>query len=275
MMRQAVGVGVERGVAQRAVLEHHRDRVRRARGLRGKQRRQRRRCRSRQRTPSRDRRRCARNAPVSFQTRRMVSRSAASRIDSAPSAPVRIAQPPPPAAGSAARPAPRRVAASNRSLAYSSTPSMPAGVPSAARRSISPTDRSNFALAVATGCGSTASPGSSSAPRRRASASNASITWNSGCRDSDRAGLSTSTSRSNGRSACAVGRKVAAPHPADQLPEARVARGVGAQHQRVDEEPDQIVQRRIGAPRDRAADRDVGAGPEPRQQRRQAPPAAP
>ena len=29
---------------------------------------------------------------------------------------------------------------------------------------------------------------------------NASITWNSGCRDSDRAGLSTSTSRSNGRS---------------------------------------------------------------------------
>ena len=49
--------------------------------------------------------------------------------------------------------APRRVASSNRSLAYSSTPSMPAGVPSAARRSISPSDRSNFALAVATGCG--------------------------------------------------------------------------------------------------------------------------
>ncbi len=31
-------------------------------------------------------------------------------------------------------------------------------------------------------------------------ASNASITWNSGCRDSDRAGFSTSTSRSNGSS---------------------------------------------------------------------------
>ena len=31
MMRQAVGMGVERGVAQRALLEHHRDRVRRAR----------------------------------------------------------------------------------------------------------------------------------------------------------------------------------------------------------------------------------------------------
>ena len=64
----------------------------------------------------------------------------------------------------------------------------------------------------------------------------------------------------------AVGRKVAAPHPPDQLAEARLPRGVGAQHQRVDEEPDQIVQRRIGAARDRAADRDVGAGAEPAQQ---------
>ena len=42
MMRQAVGVGVERGVAQRAVLEHHRHRVRRACRLRRKQLRQRR-----------------------------------------------------------------------------------------------------------------------------------------------------------------------------------------------------------------------------------------
>ena len=63
MMRQPVGVGVERGVAQRAVLEHHRDRIRRAHSLRGKQRRQ-----GRGRQP-----RCA----VSFQPRRMVSRSAA------------------------------------------------------------------------------------------------------------------------------------------------------------------------------------------------------
>ena len=64
----------------------------------------------------------------------------------------------------------------------------------------------------------------------------------------------------------AVGRKVAAPHPADQFAEVRLPRGVGAQHQRVDEEPDQIVQRRIGAARDRAADRDVGAGAKPAQQ---------
>jgi hypothetical protein len=40
MVRQAVGVGVQRGIAQRAVLEDHRDRVRRARSLRRKQRRQ-------------------------------------------------------------------------------------------------------------------------------------------------------------------------------------------------------------------------------------------
>ena len=40
-------------------------------------------------------------------------------------------------------------------------------------------------------------------PPPPSAASNASITWNSGCRDSDRAGLSTSTSRSNGSSACA------------------------------------------------------------------------
>ena len=67
----------------------------------------------------------------------------------------------------------------------------------------------------------------------------------------------------------AIGGKVAGPHPADQRLEARVARGVGAQHQGVDEEPDQLVQRGIAAPGDRAADGDVGARPQPRQQPRQ------
>ncbi len=66
-----------------------------------------------------------------------------------------------------------------------------------------------------------------------------------------------------------IGRKVARPHPADQLMEGRAARRVGAQHQRVDEEPDQLVQRRIAASRDRAAQRNVGAPPKPRQQGRQ------
>ena len=66
----------------------------------------------------------------------------------------------------------------------------------------------------------------------------------------------------------AVGREVARPNPCHQLTEARIARRVGAQHQRVDEEPDQVVERAVGAPRDRAADRDVAACPQPRQQRR-------
>ncbi|SLG99850.1 Uncharacterised protein [Mycobacteroides abscessus subsp. abscessus] len=48
---------------------------------------------------------------------------------------------------------------------------------------------------------STVRPGSSSEVRPRFW--NDSITWNSGCRAWDRAGLSTSTSRSNGTSACA------------------------------------------------------------------------
>ena len=68
----------------------------------------------------------------------------------------------------------------------------------------------------------------------------------------------------------AVGREVARTNPRHQLPEARIARRVGAQHQGVDEEPDQVVERAVGAARDRAADRDVAASPQPRQQRRKA-----
>src|SRR5712691_9267530 len=64
----------------------------------------------------------------------------------------------------------------------------------------------------------------------------------------------------------AVGRQIGRPHPPNQLPHARIARRVGAQHQRVDEEPDQIVQRRVGASRYRAPQRDVAPRPKPRQQ---------
>ncbi len=63
-----------------------------------------------------------------------------------------------------------------------------------------------------------------------------------------------------------VSRKVAPPYPPDQLAHTGVARHVGAQHQRVDEEAHQVVQRSVAAPGDRAADRDVGAGPKPAQQ---------
>ncbi|GAA2800476.1 hypothetical protein GCM10010505_29100 [Kitasatospora aburaviensis] len=64
------------------------------------------------------------------------------------------------------------------------------------------------------------------------------------------------------------GQRVAA-HPAEQLGERRVAGEVGAQHQGVDEEADQVVQGLVGAPGDRGADRDVAAGAELAQQRGQ------
>ena len=59
-------------------------------------------------------------------------------------------------------------------------------------------NKSNLALAVSTGSTTATSPGRS----RLAGAlfCSASITWNSGWRDSERAGLMTSTSRSNGKS---------------------------------------------------------------------------
>ena len=67
----------------------------------------------------------------------------------------------------------------------------------------------------------------------------------------------------------AVGRKVARTHTTDQRAEARCSRRVRAQHQRVHEEPDKIVQRAVGAARNRAPDRNVGARTKPRQQRAQ------
>nr|QRW40704.1 linear gramicidin synthetase subunit D [bacterium] len=63
--------------------------------------------------------------------------------------------------------------------------------------------------------------------------------------------------------------QIGLPHPAQQLLEARVAGRVGPQHQRVDEEPDQIVDRVVGPARDRRADRNVGAGAEAGEQRRE------
>src|SRR5512132_1503888 len=65
----------------------------------------------------------------------------------------------------------------------------------------------------------------------------------------------------------AVGRKIACPHPPNQLAQARIARRVRAQHQRVDEKPYKIIQRAVRATRDRAADRNVSPRSKPRQQR--------
>ncbi len=57
------------------------------------------------------------------------------------------------------------------------------------------------------------------------------------------------------------------PHPAHQIAEARVPREVGAQHQRVDEEADQLLHLAPPAPGDRAADDHVLARAVPGEQR--------
>ena len=156
---------------------------------------------------------------VSFQTRRMVSRSAASRIVErcrsarSGSATARLQQPDQ-ALGQ--RLDARRVeqVAGIFQHAVDAGRRAVRGAPLGERRPTGRTWRSRPRPAA----GARAAPAARAPPPARRSA-NASITWNSGCRDSERAGLSTSTSRSNGRSWCAVGRQVAARAPA------RAARG--------------------------------------------------
>ncbi len=63
-----------------------------------------------------------------------------------------------------------------------------------------------------------------------------------------------------------VGGQRGLPHPGQQFPEARVPAGVGAQHQGVDEAAHRVVERVVGAARDRGADRDVGARAQPAEQ---------
>ena len=159
------------------------------------------------------------------------------------------------------------LARSNRSVAYSRLPVIPAGEPSAPRCSARLSERSNLALALATGSKLRAQPRKLEVdvgvvlqhqhhleqrmPRQRA-------------RRVDH--LHQPLER---QLLVAVGRKIGRPHPRDQLAQARIARGVGAQHQGVDEEAHEIVERAVGAARDRAADRDVVAGTQPGQQGRQ------
>src|SRR6266508_3794394 len=65
----------------------------------------------------------------------------------------------------------------------------------------------------------------------------------------------------------AVGRKIAPSHPTYQLAEARIARRVRAQNQRVDEKSDKLIQRTVRAASNRAANRYVSPRSKPRQQR--------
>src|SRR5262245_31285854 len=134
---------------------------------------------------------------VAFHSCRIVWRSAADRISSRPIETSGAAT----AASSSRTSRPASASTlprSNRSLAYSITPLSPPALPSAVRSSAKLTDKSNFALAPATGSTLTLSPSSSSCAG--ALFCNANITWNSGWCANERAGLSASTSRSNGSS---------------------------------------------------------------------------
>src|SRR5438067_668750 len=63
-----------------------------------------------------------------------------------------------------------------------------------------------------------------------------------------------------------VGCKTGRANPRKQLAETRIARRVAAQHQRIDKEPNKLVQRTVRATRDRASQRDVLPRPKPHQQ---------
>ncbi len=91
------------------------------------------------------------------------------------------------------------VALVNRSVLYSTMPRIPAGRPSAYCSSSS-TVRSNFDRSDRTGSTRPVRPGSSSGASSLVC--NVSMTWNSGCRLSERTGFSASTRCSNGTSWC-------------------------------------------------------------------------
>ena len=190
------------------------------------------------RTPRRSRPACAPPAPrtapagsrrgtgraVSFHAARMVrALGGVAGCRSCRSA--RPGRPPrPPAAAAAARRCRRRSSSSNRSLAYSMH-AVDAGRPCRRPRAARParTTGRTWRSPPATGVGRAAQPRQLDAGSAGASFWNASITWNSGWRASERAGLSTSTSRSNGSVLVRVGGQVAVAHPAEQLAEGRVA----------------------------------------------------
>ena len=108
---------------------------------------------------------------------------------------------------------------------------------SAPSPSVACKSRSKRAAAGWTGSGRTARPGSRSSLRIASWRRN--ITWKSGVEARLRSGESSSTSRSKGRSWCDWARERRLPDPCQELAEAGIAREIGAQHQGVDEEPDQ------------------------------------
>ena len=192
MMRQAVGVGLERGVAQRC---GPRTPPPPASGVRRP---------APQTAPAgrrpRQRRRSGCARAVSFHAAGWCRAPPASRIGSAPSA--RRGSATAAASSRISRCAQRRHAGLVEQVAGVFQHALDAG-----RRAVGAAPLDQPERQVELGAGGRdrlqAAPRARAAPAPPPAApvSNASITWNSGCRDSDRAGLSTSTSRSNGSSA--------------------------------------------------------------------------
>ena len=204
---------------------------------------------------------------VSFQPCRMVWRSSGERISRLPIA--RSGSAITASSSRMSRPASASMLArSNRSVAYSSTPWMPAGEPSEARCSPRLTDKSNLARRGGDRLEARDQPRQLLEADRRVVLQR-------------QHHLEQGMPRQRARRVehlhqplerqilVAVGRQIGRTYSRDQRAEARIAGRVGAQHQRVDEEADEIVERAVGAPRNRAADRDVAARPQPREQSRQ------
>ena len=63
-----------------------------------------------------------------------------------------------------------------------------------------------------------------------------------------------------------VSGQIGGTHPGQKLAKAGVSGGIGAQDQGINEEADQFLKRVIGAAGNGAADRDIGAGPQPAEQ---------
>ena len=184
VVRQLVGAGVEFAIGERGVVEDQRDGVGRAGGLGGEQ------------LGEGGVRNGARGVvPGGQDGVALVGRENVEAAD-------RRARARPPRRRAAGRAARRSPARWPRRTGRWRTPARPPGRPARRRRrarSASANDRSNLAPATATASNAGLQPRQLEA-RPAASFWNASITWNSGWCASERAGLSTSTSRSNGRS---------------------------------------------------------------------------
>ena len=260
MMRQLVGVRVELGVAQRALLEHQRQRVRRAGGLRGKQLRQRRRRhRPRGRVPQLAGWWRARDGASTSSA--PIGRSGAA----AAAASSRISR------SASTSTLPR----SNRSLAYSSTPPSPAGRPVRAaplrhaQRQVELRARAGHLLEAAPQARQTPAPPTPPRPGTPASP---------GTTDAATASAPGSAPPPAAQTAAPAGRR---PQGCRTAPDRQLARSSGCPDVSVrstsvlTKNPTRSSSAASRAARDRAAERDVARPPQAASAARTARPAAP